>query len=90
MYRYDPDLINVKELHEFSPEVREEIFKRDGYKCTLFVRGREDGWEIHADHKIPIDKGGNNTVENGQTLCSEHNLLKKNYSRTIPASLRKW
>ena len=42
----------------------------------------EDGVEIHADHKIPLDKGGTNTIENGQTLCSEHNLLKKNYSQT--------
>ncbi len=82
VYRYDPDLIQVKELYEFPPELKEEIFKRDGYKCIVCGRGREDGWEIHADHKKPLDKGGTNTVENGQTLCSEHNLLKKNYSQT--------
>jgi 5-methylcytosine-specific restriction endonuclease McrA len=40
------------------------------------------GVEIHADHKIPLDKGGTNTIDNGQTLCSEHNFLKKNYSQT--------
>ncbi len=45
-------------------------------------KGREDGVEIHADHKIPLDKGGTNTIDNGQTLCSEHNFLKKNYSQT--------
>ncbi len=45
-------------------------------------RGKEEGIEIHADHKIPLDKGGRNTIENGQTLCSEHNFLKKNYSQT--------
>ncbi|RLC70994.1 MAG: hypothetical protein DRI26_06050 [Chloroflexi bacterium] len=26
---------------------------------------------------VPIDKGGANTSDNGQTLCSEHNLLKR-------------
>ncbi len=51
-------------------------------RCVVCGRGREDGIEIHADHKIPLDRGGTNTVENGQTLCSEHNLLKKNYSQT--------
>jgi hypothetical protein len=31
---------------------------------------------------VPLDKGGTNTIDNGQTLCSEHNFLKKNYSQT--------
>ncbi len=82
VYRYDPDLIQIKDLYEFPPEIKEEVFKRDGYKCVICGRGKKDGWEIHVDHIKPIDKGGTNTVENGQTLCSEHNLLKKNYSQT--------
>ena len=48
----------------------------------VHCRGREDGVEIRTDHKIPLHKGGTNTVDNGQTLCSEHNFLKKNYSQT--------
>ncbi|MCS7249592.1 MAG: HNH endonuclease [candidate division WOR-3 bacterium] len=82
VYMYDPDKITKKELFEFPPEVKEEIFKRDGYRCVVCGRGREDGVEIHADHRLPLDKGGTNTIENGQTLCSEHNFLKKNYSQT--------
>ncbi len=82
IYKYDPDLIQKKKLYDFPPEVKEAIFKRDGYKCAVCGRGKEDGVEIHADHKIPLDKGGTNTIENGQALCSEHNLLKKNYSQT--------
>lgn len=82
VYRYDPDIIQHKELYEFPSEVKEEIFRRDEYKCVVCGRGREDGVEIHADHKIPLDKGGANTIDNGQTLCSEHNFLKKNYSQT--------
>ena len=30
----------------------------------------------------PKDRGGMNTIENGQTLCYEHNLRKRNYSQT--------
>jgi len=82
VYKYDPDLIKNKELYEFPPNIKEAIFRRDNYKCVVCGRGREDGVEIHADHKIPLDKGGTNTIDNGQTLCSEHNLLKKNYSQT--------
>jgi len=82
IYRYDPDMIQRKELYDFPPEVKEEIFKRDGYKCLVCNRGREDGVELCADHILPKDKGGTNTIDNGQTLCTEHNLLKKNYSQT--------
>ena len=82
IYRYDPDYAKHKELYEFPEEIKEKIFKRDGFRCVVCGRGREDGVEIHADHKIPFDKGGTNTVDNGQTLCSEHNFLKKTYSQT--------
>lgn len=82
IYRFDPDFILDKELYEFPLKIKKAIFKRDGYKCVVCGRGKEDGVEIHADHKIPLDKGGTNTLENGQTLCSEHNFLKKNYSQT--------
>lgn len=82
IYKYEPDFIQNKELYGFPQDIKETIFKRDGYKCIVCGRGREDGIEIHADHKIPLDKGGINSIENGQTLCSEHNLLKKNYSQT--------
>jgi len=82
VYRYEPDLIQEKELYEFPEDTKETIFRRDGYRCVVCGRGRKDGVEIHADHKIPLDKGGTNTVDNGQTLCAEHNFLKKNYSQT--------
>jgi hypothetical protein len=82
IYRYDPDTAKRRELYEFLPKVKEEIFKRDGYKCVVCRRGREDGVELCADHILSKDKGGTNTIDNGQTLCTEHNLLKKNYSQT--------
>jgi len=82
IYRYNPDMIQRKELYEFPPKVKEAIFKRDGYKCVVCGRGRKDGVELCADHIRPHDKGGENIIDNGQTLCTEHNLLKKNYSQT--------
>jgi 5-methylcytosine-specific restriction endonuclease McrA len=82
VYKYDPDYVQHKELFEFPHNIKEKIFKRDNYRCVVCGRGKEDGVEIHADHKKPLDKGGTNTVDNGQTLCSEHNFIKKNYSQT--------
>lgn len=82
IYRYDPDYVKEVELFDFPPEVKEEIFRRNNYQCVVCGRGIKDGVEICADHIKPKDKGGTNTADNGQTLCMEHNLMKKNYSQT--------
>ncbi len=83
IYKYDPEFANSSSLSlDFPPDIKEQIFKRDNYKCVVCGRGRQDGIEICADHKIPRDMGGKSTLENGQTLCMQHNLLKKNYSQT--------
>ena len=82
VYRYNPSKIENVELFDFSPKVKEAIFKRDNYRCVVCGLGRQDGVEICADHRVPKDKSGNNSVDNGQTLCMEHNLMKKNYSQT--------
>ena len=82
VYRYDPSYMREVELFDFPPEIKEEIFKKDNYRCVVCTRGIKDGVEICADHVKPKDLGGSNTVDNGQTLCMEHNLRKKNYSQT--------
>ena len=82
VYKYNPDNITDKELWDFPPKVKEEILKRDNYRCVVCGRGKAEGVELVVDHIKPKDKGGTNDINNGQTLCMEHNLLKKNYSQT--------
>lgn len=81
-YKYDPDFVINRELEDFSPEQKEAIFKRDDYRCVMCGRGRKDGVEIHADHIKPKDLGGKAEIENGQTLCAQHNFQKKNLNQT--------
>lgn len=85
VYLYDPELIKKRELKDFTPAIREQIFKRDNYRCVICGLGRDEGIEIHADHKKPKDRGGKATLENGETLCGKHNYLKKNYKQTETA-----
>jgi 5-methylcytosine-specific restriction endonuclease McrA len=82
VYRYDPQYTQVRNLEDFTPAVREAIYKRDNYRCVICGLGRANGVEIHADHVKPKDKGGQATLENGQTLCAPHNFRKKNYNQT--------
>jgi len=82
VYRYDPDYIKEIELFDFTSSVKNEIMKRDHYKCVVCGRGIPDGVELCVDHIKPKDIGGDNSINNGQILCMEHNLLKKNYSQS--------
>jgi len=45
-------------------------------------RGTKEGGELVVDHIKPKDKGRTNDINNGQTLCRGHNLMKKNSSQT--------
>ena len=82
VYKYDPDFIANPDLEDFTPAQREQIFKRDGYRCVICGKGQRDGVEIQADHIKPKDLGGKATIENGQTLCAPHNFRKKNLKQT--------
>lgn len=82
IYKYDPDKAHKRELEDFTAAQKETILKRDGYKCVICGRGKKDGVELHVDHIKPKDLGGEATIENGQTLCSQHNFIKKNLKQT--------
>ncbi|MBM3129211.1 MAG: HNH endonuclease [Chloroflexi bacterium] len=82
IYKYDPDLTTKKRLQDFSQEQKKRILERDGYKCVICGKGEKDGVKLHVDHIKPKDLGGRATIENGQTLCSQHNFFKKNFKQT--------
>lgn len=82
VYKYDPEFAHWVALWDFPPRVRAAVLKRDGYRCVMCGRGYHEGIELVVDHIVPKDKGGTNEMSNAQTLCMEHNLLKKNYSQT--------
>ena len=85
VYRYDPDYVKNIELENFSQAQKEKILKKDNYRCVICGKGKREGVELHIDHIISKDRGGKATIENGQTLCSQHNFLKKNLNQTETA-----
>jgi len=82
IYKYDPNFVINRELEDFTSEQKTAILKRDNYRCVICGRGKEDGVELQIDHIKPKDLGGKATIENGQTLCAQHNFKKKNYKQT--------
>lgn len=45
-------------------------------------RGKRNGVELHVDHIEPKYLGGKSTIDNGQTLCAQHNFIKKTLKQT--------
>jgi len=82
IYRYDPNFIQNRKLEDFTANQKKQILERDGYKCVICGKGIKEGVELHVDHIKPKDFGGEATIENGQTLCSQHNFMKKNLKQT--------
>ena len=82
VYRYDPQHATHKKQEDFTEKQKQEIFARDNFQCVICGQGRKQGFELHADHIKPKHLGGKATIENGQTLCSQHNFLKKNLQQT--------
>ena len=88
VYRYDTargPQGGVKRDKGFTPAQKEEIKRRDGYKCVVCGKGEKDGVELQVDHIKPVDRAGKSTLANGQTLCGMHNYRKKNYSQSETA-----
>lgn len=82
IFRYDPTHVINRHLEDFTSAQKAEIMKRDNYRCVICGRGPKDGISLAVDHIKPKDLGGTATIENGQTLCYQHNLQKKNYKQT--------
>lgn len=58
-----------------SPALRHETFLRDGYRCVECGATNKDD-KLEADHIISVAQGGNDELDNLQTLCRVCNLAK--------------
>lgn len=70
------------ELEDFISEQKKQIFERDGYRCVMCGAGLADGIEIRANYIRPKHEGGEATLENGQTLCTQHSFEQHQLNRT--------
>lgn len=62
---------------KFSKEFRISIFERDNYECQICYKNLINLEERRIDHKIPLSKGGGNSVKNLWLLCEDCDKRKK-------------
>jgi hypothetical protein len=68
----------AKRSRHIPPAVRDEVFARDGGRCTFIGddgRRCDSDWNLEIDHIVPFAKGGDNSPENLRLLCARHNRL---------------
>lgn len=64
------------ERRSFPTSVRRAILERDRYRCVVCGYHDRSGRTLVADHITPHAEGGDDSEENGQTLCTEHHHVK--------------
>lgn len=58
-----------------SKKLRFSVFSRDGFRCRYCGADAEES-TLHADHRHPVSRGGETTLENLVTACADCNLGK--------------
>ncbi len=69
---------HVERSRHIPPAVRDEVFTRDGGRCTFIGdNGKRcySDWNLEIDHIVPFAKGGDNSPKNLRLLCAAHNRL---------------
>lgn len=59
-----------------SPGIRFKILERDNFTC-IYCGNKSTEAKLHIDHIIPYSRGGETTIHNLATACSDCNLGKK-------------
>ena len=87
LYSSTPTPTNPRQVYTYEQRKAQGrfhslILKKDGYKCVMCGRTKEqltgsypDLKMLIADHLNPKSRGGTDTADNGRTLCFMHNLM---------------
>ena len=69
-----------KTNRDINLRLRFKVMQRDNFKCCICGKSpaTTPGVTLHIDHIKPWSKGGETTIDNLQTLCSECNYGKSN------------
>lgn len=76
----DPPTTIGSRSRYINQRTRFEVFQRDHFSCVSCGRSpaKDVTVVLHIDHKVPWSRGGENTFQNLQTLCSICNIGKSN------------
>ena len=74
-----PTKTGSEQRRHIPARTRDQVFERDGGKCTYMrAGGRRCGstHNLHVDHIVPFARGGPNELPNLRLLCAQHNRME--------------
>jgi 5-methylcytosine-specific restriction endonuclease McrA len=73
-------ILRRRTSRNINDKLRYRILRRDNFSCVFCGNSpaKDSTIELHGDHIIPWEKGGETTFDNLQTLCSRCNSGKSN------------
>lgn len=71
--KLDAPTHQMLEQRELTEEEKEQVFRRDNYTCQCCGKRKEAGRRVkfEVDHITPFRFGGETSLNNSQTLCSQ-------------------
>lgn len=72
-----------------NSKLRYQVLSRDNSTCQRCGRTVKDGIKLEVDHKLPVEWGGGNDIDNLWTLCNECNGGKKHFFSDFEAEVMK-
>jgi len=70
---------SIKKRGAISNKLRYAVLQRDNSTCQRCGKTVQDGIKLEADHKIPVEWGGETEIDNLWTLCNICNGGKKHF-----------
>ena len=82
-------LESAKKRESIHGKLRYQVLQRDNSTCQRCGKKIEDGIKLEIDHKIPVEWGGDNNIDNLWTLCNICNGGKKHFFSDFDADTMK-
>jgi len=76
---FTPTRRSTSKRRAISRKIRLLILERDGFRCCLCGRTAKET-KLEVDHKVPVAKGGTDSLKNLWTLCIDCNRGKSDLS----------
>jgi len=87
---HSPDkILTDKKRETITGKLRYQILQRDNSTCQRCGKTIVDGIKLEVDHKIPVEWGGDNSVNNLWILCNICNGGKKHFFADLSGEVMK-
>lgn len=82
-------LAHNKQRSDSGKQILTALWRRDSFTCIYCgMSSIEDGVKLSSDHIIPLDGGGEHTIDNLVTACKSCNSSKKNKELSVDITKR--